>query len=242
VEPSGAPWRVLESPDPEPGSPAATSPARAAGLPWTLIAGGLVVVLVVAIGGLLFLARPEPVVEVAGEVEASPGVDAAGGSARPASDGSVVVVEVGGAVARPGLYRLPTGSRVADAIEAAGGFGARVDAALADRQLNLASPLHDGDEIHVPLRGEAGPAAGGGGATGGSGNAGGTAAAGAPIDLNAATAEQLDTLPGIGPVTAAKIVAAREERRFTAIDDLGTRKVLGPATLDKIRALVTVGP
>jgi competence protein ComEA len=239
VEPSGAPWRALESADAEGGSPASTtSPAPGGGLPWTLIAGGLVVVLLVAVGGLLFLARPEAVVEVTGDVDAAAGpAVGATSSARPAG-GSGVVVEVGGAVVRPGVYRLPDGSRVADAIAAAGGFGPRVDATLADRQLNLASPLRDGDEVHVPLRGEPGAAAGGGSGGGGDGTAGSAT----PIDLNAATAEQLDTLPGIGPVTAAKIVAAREEHRFASIDDLGTRKVVGPATLDKIRALVTVGP
>jgi competence protein ComEA len=128
---------------------------------------------------------------------------------------------------------------VGDAIEAAGGFGPRVDAALADRQLNLASLLRDGDEVHVPARGEArvpGAEAGDGG------GGGGGAVVGGLVDLNRATSDELDTLPGVGPATVAKIVAAREERPFASIDDLGARKVVGPATLEKIRPLATVGP
>ncbi len=159
------------------------------------------------------------------------------GAATPEVD---VVVEVGGAVVRPGVYRLAAGSRVADAVAAAGGYGTRVDAEAADRALNLAAPVRDGDEIHVPARGEAEPTA----ATGGSGAAGVAAGgeAGGLIDLNRATAEQLDTLPGVGPATAAKIIAAREERPFAGLDDVVARKVVGAATMEKIRALVTVGP
>ena len=154
---------------------------------------------------------------------------------------AAVVVEVGGAVTRPGVYRLPAGSRVADAVAAAGGFGPRVDVEGADRALNLAALVRDGDEIHVPARGETGASA----AAGGGGRRGwrrGRPASAGLIDLNRATAEQLDTLPGIGPATAAKIIAAREERPFASLDDVRDRKVVGAATLAKIQALVTVGP
>ena len=162
---------------------------------------------------------------------------AALGSLGPdASDGTLagsgdLVVEVGGAVVRPGLYRLPAGSRVADAISAAGGFSARVDAARADQALNLASALTDGLEVHVPSRDD--PSAPSDPSARGSGPSG-------PININTATVEQLDTLPGIGPVTAAKIVAARQQQPFRSVDDLQSRKLVGPSTFDKIKALVAV--
>jgi competence protein ComEA len=231
VEPSSAPWRVLEAADPEPPAPA---PERAGAIQWPVIAA-IAVAAAVAIAALLVATRSS-----GGLTVEAPSIAVATASAgvvgpRPSPSAEVLVVDVGGAVRNPGVYRLPSGSRVGDAIAAAGGFGARVDADLADRMLNLAAVVHDGDEIHVPARGEA-PLAGApaGGA--------GSPASGGPIDLNRATAEQLDTLPGIGPVTAAKIIAAREEQPFASVDDLGTRKVVGSSTLDKIRALVTVGP
>ena len=151
------------------------------------------------------------------------------------------MVDVGGAVARPGVYRLPEGSRVGDAIEAAGGYGATVDAALVDRQLNLAATVRDGEKIRVPARGEAATT---GGELGGVGATGGQHAAAVAASSTSTTrpAEALDTLPGVGPATVAKIVAAREEQPFAAVDDLLARKVVGAATLEKLRALVTVGP
>ena len=250
MEPSSAPWRVLESN--EPASPAAEAGAR--GRPWLAI-GAAILAVAVAGMAILFAARPEPVIGVDGAGNLVAGSLAQGGSpptdpTTPAGAGAAgvpVVVEVGGAVARPGVYRLPAGARVADAIAAAGGFGSRVDVEAADRALNLASIVRDGDEIHVPARGEA-PAsatAGGGSDSGGAAGAGsgaGGGLAGGLIDLNRATAEQLDTLPGVGPATAAKIIAAREERPFASLEDVGSRKVVGAATLAKIRALVTVGP
>ncbi|MEO8639471.1 MAG: SLBB domain-containing protein, partial [Chloroflexota bacterium] len=113
-----------------------------------------------------------------------------------------LVVDVEGAVLRPGIIELPTGSRVADAIEAAGGYGPHVDLAAAAAQVNLAAVLRDGQQIVVPLVGAS--------TAGGSGNGG----PGGLVDLNSASPEELDALPGIGPVTVEKIVAARAEQPF----------------------------
>lgn len=241
MEPSSAPWRVLESNESEPSAVEAGTRGR----PWVAI-GAAVLAVAVAAGGILVATRSEPIVSVdgAGNLVAGSLEQGRLPSADPANLVSNIVVEVGGAVARPGVYRLPPGSRVGDAITAAGGYGTRVDVLAADRALNLAATVRDGDEIHVPARREAGASspAGGGGA-GGDGSAGGNSSAGGGlIDLNRASAEQLDTLPGIGPATAAKIIAAREERPFTSLEDLQSRKVVGAATLAKIRALVIAGP
>ncbi len=231
MEPSGAPWRVLDAAEPETATQPPTNVRR---FPWLPIAG-TVLAAAVALVALLFALRPDP-----GTLVDAPMVSGMSGQlagTTPASSPTqptVVVVDVGGAVAEPGVYRLGAGARVGDAIAAAGGYSPRVDAERADVQLNLAAVIHDGDQIHVPARGEA-AADSGGGAT----DPGGT---NGPIDLNRATSEQLDTLPGVGPVTAAKIIAAREQQPFASVDDLATRKVVGNATLDKIRDLVTVGP
>jgi competence protein ComEA len=157
--------------------------------------------------------------------------------------GPGLVVDVAGAVLHPGVYHLPAGSRVADAITAAGGFGPRVDAPAA-QALNLAAPLTDGLQVRVPSRDDPPGGAASPGATGGTapgGNAAGAGGGGGPVDLNTATSAQLDTLPGIGPVTAAKIIASREERPFSAVDDLQTRKLVGASTFAKLAGLVTVG-
>lgn len=161
---------------------------------------------------------------------------AAGATIGPGE--SVVVVEIVGAITRPGVYELPAGSRVGDLIDASGGYGPRVDTQRAARSLNLAAVLSDGDQIRVPSRDETDPdgASGSGGDDSGSGTTG----ASSLVDLNRASTTELDALPGIGPVTAGKIIAAREEAPFATIEDLRTRKLVGEKTFERLKSLVTV--
>jgi competence protein ComEA len=160
-------------------------------------------------------------------------------------------VEISGAVATPGVYALPSGSRLIDAITAAGGWGERIDPVRIEICLNLAAPLTDGSAIRIPTRDDrfllgvqgvscgtlyAAPADI---AATDTANSPASAATGGKIDLNKATAEQLDTLPGIGPVTAAKIIAARAEAPFLIVDELKTRGIISDRILQQIRPLVT---
>jgi competence protein ComEA len=227
VEPSGAPWRVIDSPEPE--RPPEAQPHRPA-LPWPAIAVGTAAI-AVAVTAVLLGGRTEPSITIDGDGS----VPFASLQVPVATASPELVIDVGGAVARPGVYRLPAGSRVGDAIAAAGGYRAGADAEAVDARLNLAAPLRDGDQVRVPRLGESPPPAAAGGAGGESGPVG-------LIDLNTASAEALDTLPGVGPATVAKIVAAREEQPFGSVDDLLARKVVGSATLEKLRPLVTAGP
>jgi competence protein ComEA len=140
---------------------------------------------------------------------------------------SRVVVDVVGAVRRPGLYRLAHDSRIADALTRAGGATPRADLA----QVNLAAPLADGEQIVVPKRGSVGLALGSGGAAPG--------APSAPVQLSTATLEQLDSLPGVGPVTAQKILDYRQKHgAFQSVDELDAVPGIGPKRLDQLRDLV----
>jgi competence protein ComEA len=156
--------------------------------------------------------------------EAAPAQSSGGElSAEPAPR---LVVHVVGAVRRPGLYRLAHGARIDDALRRAGGATRRADLSL----VNLAAPLSDGTQVVVPKRAPPEPA---GSEPPGSDEA--TPAAG-PVHLNTATVEQLDELPGVGPVTAQKIIEYREQHgAFSSIDDLDAIPGIGPARLEQLR-------
>jgi len=143
-----------------------------------------------------------------------------------------VLVDVQGAVRRPGLVRLAPGARVADALQAAGGYSRQADLNAAATRLNLAAPLTDGAQVVVPMIGAVAPPASGGG-TGGTG--GGTL-----VNINTASPEELEALPGIGPVTVQKIVAARSEQPFATLDEMVEREVIDRGQLEDIRDLVTL--
>ena len=147
----------------------------------------------------------------------------------------------GGRRAQPGHLPLAPGARVADAVAAAGGFGPRVDVEAASR-INLAAELRDGEQVRVPSRDDTPAAAPGRSPTSASASDSAVVAPAGLVDVNTASAGDLDALPGIGPATSAKIIAAREDAPFASVDELRSRGVLGEATFGKVRDLVTVGP
>lgn len=180
----------------------------------------------------------------AGSVSAGSGSRSGGESSErsaapgaPGADAAVsgpVVVDVAGAAVRPGVYRLPPGSRVADAVEAAGG---PTKEAVLD-QLNLAQPLTDGQQVRIPRPGDPAPLPS---PTSGGPGGGGIGAPPAVVNLNTATGEQLDTLRGVGPATASAIIEWRTNNGpFKTVDDLEQVPGIGPAKLEQLRPLVRV--
>lgn len=161
---------------------------------------------------------------------------ASGSSGGPAVDplaaGVVVLVDVEGQVHKPGLVTLPAGARIAQALAAAGGVLPGTDTTA----LDLAQKVTDGQQLRVGLLPAAGASDGQPGQTGAGGSSGSTL-----IDLNTATAEQLDTLPHIGPSTAAKIIAWRKQHGpFTSVSQLQQVSGIGPSTYEAVASLVTV--
>ena len=175
-----------------------------------------------AVALVLALVLASRLLRDAGTASVAPAPAAPARSAPPAVP--ILVVDVVGAVRQPGLYRLPQGSRIADAVARAGGATAKAELAL----VNLAAPLADGTQIVVPARSPVGAAAP---ATPG--------APAGPVHLNTATLEQLDALPGVGPVTAQKILDYRQQHgAFSSVDELDAIPGIGPKRLDQLRDLV----
>jgi competence protein ComEA len=263
----GSAWTawIEESVAASPGAPPAASPAGARGprawLP-AVVRGariepgrrGAAVLAVVAVaaaviaGLFVWGARPRaepvaalPVVSVSEGQSARPAPPS--GAAAPAAVApaaaatpAVVVVSVVGRVARPGLVSLTEGARVADVLAAAGGPQPGIDVS----QLNLARRVGDGEQIAVgiPAAPDALPAAAA--APAGGGSAGGAAPAG-PLDLNRAGVDQLDTLPGVGPVTAQRIVEWRTRNgRFARVEQLREIDGIGERRFEQLRTLVRV--
>ena len=180
-----------------------------------VLAVGVVALLVLVIAGRVLSRPARPVVPPPVRVSAA-------ASHAPAP---MLFVNVVGAVRRPGLYRLKDGSRVADAVSRAGGPTQKAQIEL----VNLAARIGDGEQIVVPRRGLASPSA----------TASGGAVTAGPVHLNSATLDQLDALPGVGPVTAQKILDYRQQHgAFGSVDELDAISGIGPARLEQLRGLV----
>jgi len=229
----------LDPPDPLVARPVATPTwrdridllTRPPSLSPSTVGAGVVLLAALALVGWLLL-RPPPSPPIETLLPRADGAGAAVTSASPSTSTSVaaeLVVHVAGAVARPGVYRVAAGARVADAVDVAGGALADADV----HRLNLAAPVVDGERVYVPRVGEVVPLALDGGSSADD--------PAGPLDLNTATLEQLDALPGVGPATAQAIVDERERRGgFRSVEELLDVRGIGPAKLEQLRDLVTV--
>jgi len=197
------------------------------------LVGLVLVVLATLVGAGLWYVRslPRPVEIAAPTGASSPVVSGSAAVASPTPSPATIIVDVAGWVRKPGVYEFTEGDRVIDAVDRAG--GARRGADLTS--LNLAAPLVDGTQVVVPKQGSTVPA--GTGSTG-AGTTGGTTAL---VNVNTATEPELETLPGVGPVTAAAIIDYRTKNGpFSTVDDLIDVSGIGPSTLEQMRPFVTV--
>ncbi|CAN5665802.1 ComEA family DNA-binding protein [soil metagenome] len=236
-------WRTFSSrPAPSTGEAGAPdvvpAPPANAGPSWTLVGlvggGGaalgagiaMCLVLLLGGGGAAGSWPSEPAQPLA--VRSALGVQGEGPEASAVGPATDIVVDVAGGVVEPGLRRLREGDRVGDAIAAAGGFAPRADLVATSSTLNLAESLSDGMKVFVPLLGSTQAAPSGDGGSG-------------LIDINSADQALLETLPGVGPVTATRIMEARADRRFGSVEELRSRGVVGNAVFEDVRDLVRAG-
>jgi competence protein ComEA len=227
--------------------------AEALDLPlWRLLLG-MIVLVVAGLVGWRLLAPSPPASEMTlpfasttvGPVASNTAEGQAGAAPAAGSDGNQVgvasgepaevVVHVAGAVHSPGVQRLSAGARIVDAVEAAGGAMADADLAL----VNLAAPVEDGQQVYLPRIGEEPPVPAGGGGSGANGANGDPS--GVAVHVNTASAEELEQLPGVGPVIAEAIVAHRDQHGpFSSVDDLVAVRGIGDAKLEALRDHATV--
>ncbi len=225
------PDSTSESPDrPAPPGDGRWQTTLAAWVTWfgpaRLVTSAAAVLVVCA--GLFWLVRASPAPTEAG-LSMATSIPTVPATSSPPEPSGPVSVHVAGAVERAGVYELAADSRVQDAIAAAGGATPEADA----NALNLAAELVDGTRVYVPVVGEMLPADSAGASPP-------AAAAAGPLDLNRATAAELDVLPGVGPATAAAIVADREQNGpFLSVDELTRVRGIGPAKLEALAGLVT---
>lgn len=138
-----------------------------------------------------------------------------------------ISVDVSGAVVKPGVYKLKQGARVEDAIQAAGGFAPESNGEYISKYLNMAQKLSDGGKIYVPVAGESGP-----GVQGGMG-----ASTKSKVNINTASQAEIEALPGIGPVTASKIIS---DRPYRSVDELVNKKIVSKTVFEKIKDSVVI--
>ena len=211
--------------------------------PHVIIVAAIVVLGILLAGWAVLRARPVAVAVTPPTAGPTASASSAPGDPAPSANTAELFVHVLGAVKKPGVVKLATGSRVQDALQKAGGLTGKADPG----ELNLAQPVSDGQQIVVGTKGKPngevrdGTSGGGSSGTTGSSGSSGGAAGPQPVNLNTATQAQLEELPGVGPVMAGKIIAWRTENgRFSRVEELQEISGVGPKTYAKLAPLCRV--